>query len=44
MTSFKVKWFHKWAEKEDLTDNVLQKAIQEMEQDLTFTILNSIFY
>ena len=32
MTSFKLKWFHKWAEKEDLTDNALQKAIQEMEQ------------
>jgi len=34
MTSFKLKWFHKWAEKEDLTDNALQKAIQEMEQGL----------
>ncbi len=34
MTSFKLKWFHKWARKEDISDNALQKAIQEMEQGL----------
>ena len=34
MHIFKSKWFHKWAEKERLTDESLRKVIEEMERGL----------
>ncbi len=34
MRIFKLKLFHKWAAKECLTDDLLRKAVQEMENGL----------
>jgi hypothetical protein len=34
MKIFKLKLFHKWANKEGLTDDSLKKAVKEMEQGL----------
>jgi len=34
MKIFKLKLFHKWANKEGLTDESLKKAVKEMEQGL----------
>ncbi len=34
MRVFKLKLFHKWANKQGLTDDSLRKAIKEMEMDL----------
>ena len=31
MRVFKYKWFQKWATKEGLSDEVLQAAVEEME-------------
>lgn len=34
MNIFKSKWFHKWAEKEGLSDHALSSAISDMENGL----------
>ena len=44
MRTFKIKWFHKWANKEDLTDNLLRKAIIEMENGLIDADLGAYVY
>ena len=44
MRIFKSKWFHKWAEKEGLTDEALNIAIKEMEDDLVDADLGGHIY
>ena len=44
MRIFKSKWFHKWSEKEKLTDETLIKAVNEIEKGLIDAELGGCVY
>lgn len=44
MRIFKSKWFHKWAEKEGLTDEALKEAVKEMAEGLVDADLGTHVY
>ena len=44
MRIFKSKWFHKWSEKEKLTDETLIKAVNEIEKGLNDADLGGCVY